>query len=67
MAGRKLDRPIDLPERGPAGELADIPVQERVSVDTWIERPDLATGNRTFIAAGGRVPFGLESFPRTPA
>lgn len=65
--GRKLDRPIRLPERGPASPNADIPTQERVDVDTWIERPDLAPGNRTFVAAGDRIPFGLESFPRTPA
>jgi hypothetical protein len=64
---RKPDRPIDLPERGPASPNAEIPVPESVSVDTWIERPDLAPGSRTFIAAGDRIPFGLESFPRTPA
>lgn len=62
-----VDRPIELPERGPGTETVSGPARVRVDVDTWVERPDLAPSNRTFVAAGDLVPVGLESYPRGPA
>jgi hypothetical protein len=62
-----VDKPIEQPERGPATETAVPPPRVGVDVDTLVSRPDLGPGCRTFVAAGDRVPAGLEGFPRTPA
>jgi hypothetical protein len=61
------DPPIQRPERGPATAGATAPTPVYVEVDTWIERPDLPAGNRTFVAAGDYVPAPLVGYPRTPA
>jgi hypothetical protein len=60
------DPPIQRPERGPATPGATAPTPVYVEVDTWIDRPDLPPGNRTFVAAGDRVPPDLIGYPRTP-
>jgi hypothetical protein len=61
------DPPIQRPERGPATAGATAPTAVYVEVDTWIERADLPAGNRTFVAAGDRVPPDLVGYPRTAA
>lgn len=63
----EFDKPIHLPNRGPAIAEAATPARITVTVDTWIARPDLAPGNRTFVVAGDNVPIGLEGYTRTPA
>jgi hypothetical protein len=65
--GEPVDRPLELPERGPATTNAAGYPLEYVSVDTWISRPDLGPGCRTFVVAGHAIPPGLEGYTRTPA
>src|SRR4051794_40696180 len=38
---RHIDRPVDLPERGPAAAVASEPQRDSVDADTLIKRPDL--------------------------
>jgi hypothetical protein len=64
----RFDKPMLLPERGPATANAAVPPRIIVDEDTYVIRSDLPGGNcRTFVAARTAVPVGLESFPRVPA
>jgi hypothetical protein len=59
-----FDRPIMLPERGPATADAAIPAPVLVDVNTLVVRTDLGANRFTFVAANTAVPAGLEGFAR---